>query len=40
MQREFGTRVVVNLHQTQLYRVRRYVEVIIKSEQSKVAQGG
>jgi hypothetical protein len=39
MQREFGTRVVVNLQPAQLYRVRRYVEVIIKSEKNRVAHG-
>lgn len=39
MQREFGTRVVVHLQPAQLYRVRRYVETIIKAEQSKAANG-
>jgi len=31
MDREFGTRMVIDLTATQLYRVRRYVEVILKN---------
>lgn len=30
MQREFGTRIVIDLNEAQLYRVRRYVEVVLK----------
>ena len=30
MQREFGTRIVIDLNESQLYRVRRYVEVALK----------
>lgn len=33
MQREFGTRIVIDLNEAQLYRVRRYVEVSLKREQ-------